>query len=296
MNVPVIVNRSSGRFEYSVLSQHLKEKLTPNTVDFHETAGPGDATEIARKLLDEDCKYIMVAGGDGTLNEAVQPLIGSSKVVVPIPAGTGSDFCKTLGISSIDDSVRSVMDGRIITSDTALCKWKSGQRYFINILEIGFGASVMERVNSSARKGGKVFTRSVMRELFSLKNYPYSISIDGKEVELVSPEIIIANGMYFGGGMKASPDSSISDGFLDVHIIGKLGRISLFRRFRKLIDGSYIKDSDVLNYSAKKIAVKGHGPVEMDGEVTGSLPMTVEIVPSSVLVGIPSESKAATNK
>lgn len=273
----------------------LRQKLSGHEVDFHETKSAGDAARISSDILQGDSiRYIMVAGGDGTLNEAIQPLIGSSVVVVPIPAGTGSDFCKTLGIDSVESAVNAVNSGKVIAADTVMCKWDEIQRYFVNILEIGFGASVMSRVNASERKGQGVFRRSVMRQLISLKNYPVTVEIDGRRFEMVSPEIIIANGKYFGGGMLASPESSISDGLADVHIIGKLGRYSLLRRFSRLIDGTYVSDHDVSNFSSRKIVVRGGAPVEMDGETVGALPMSMDVIPGSVIFGLPDSSDVVT--
>lgn len=289
MIISVIVNRSSGNADSLDYVSELRKALSDHIVEFHETKGPGDATVLARKLLSADSKYIMIVGGDGTINEVAQSLVGSSKVMVPVPSGTGSDFCRTLGINDVKDSVGAVTSGRIISCDIALCKWGKSRRYFVNILEIGFGASVMERVNRRRRKGKSVFRRSVMRQLLSLKNYTCRIESDGHTVSIITPEIIVANGNYFGGGMMASPGSSVSDGFLDIHIIGKIGRLSLLKRFSRLIDGTYVKDKDVINMQAKYLSVSGSGPIEMDGEVTGKLPMRIEIVQSSLLVGVPED-------
>ncbi len=284
MKIAVIVNAASERLKGSGFRDELAAKLTGHELDFRETSSPGDATRIARRLLDEtDIRYIAIAGGDGTLNEAAQSLVGSSKVIVPLPMGTGSDFARALGIDSTGSAAEAILSGNIINADAALCHWNGLQRYFVNILEIGFGASVMKRVNSHAIRSGKVFTRSVFRELFALRNYQVEIQSKEHSERLMSPEIIIANGIYFGGGMKASPGSKITDGKLDAHIIGKLGRISLLFRFGKLRNGTYTEDPDVKNFLSDEIRISGDAPVEMDGEVVGALPMTVKVIPSSLL-------------
>lgn len=293
VRIAIIVNKSSGRIDFDAMEQFLYSRLTDHMLEFHETRGRGDAALISADLLnDNGVRYVLVAGGDGTLNEVIQPLVGSSKVLIPIPVGTGSDFARALGILEIQDSIDSILSGQIVPVDSVLCKWNSAQRYFVNVLEIGFGGSVMKRVNASKKKGSKVFTRSVMRQLLSLKNYDFTVKYNSKRIEARSPEIIVANGIYFGGGMKASPESSFIDGFLDVHIIGELGRFSLLRRFPKLVDGTYINDKDVINFSTARLTIEGDSPIEMDGEVVGRLPMHMEVVPSSLLFGIPKEIKA----
>lgn len=289
MKVSVILNSSSGDAGTVDYVEKLRSGLPDHTLEVHRTKSPGDATEIARGLLSDESRYIMIIGGDGTINEAVQALIGSSKVIVPVPSGTGSDFCRALKILDVSDSVRAILSGKIISCDAGLCRWRDSKRYFVNVLEVGFGASVMERVNASRKKGKGVFRKSVVRQLFGLKNYACRIESDGHAISVITPEIIVANGIYFGGGMKASPESSINDGMLDVHIIGKMGRLALLRRFSRLIDGTYIKDRDVINMRTASVSISGSGPVEMDGEVVGELPMKIEIAPSSLLVGVPEE-------
>lgn len=290
MKIPVIINKSSGRAEFDSILNSLETELSEHELLIHSTEAPGDASRLASEYIKEEAKYIIVVGGDGTLNEAIQPLVGSSKVIVPVPAGTGSDFCRALNIKSVEDSIHAITDGTIKSFDTVLCRWGTRGRYFINILELGFGASVMERVNRSTRKDKGVFRRSVLRQLLSLKNYKVGLTIDRDDMEVISPEIIIANGVYFGGGMKASPESSFTDGLIDIHIIEKLGRLSLLRRFPKLIDGTYIRDSGVINTQGKSIVLNGDCPIEMDGEVVGRLPMKIEVVPASILIGIPKSS------
>lgn len=291
MNIPIIVNRHSGRIDADDLIKKFESAFPEYSFTVHETEYSGHASLIARELLQTEGKYIIVAGGDGTLNEAIQPLVGSSKVMIPVPGGTGSDFCRTIGMDSMDTAVETLRNGSVISCDTVLCRWRNNRRYFLNILELGFGASVMERVNSKTTRNDNVFRNSVLRQLISLHNYDLEITVDRRKIKIETPEVVIANGRFFGGGMKASPDSSIDDGILDIHIIGKLGRISLLRKFSGLMDGSYIHDQKVSNFEASEIVVRGNCPVEMDGEVTGSLPLSMKVVQKSLLLAVPGSSQ-----
>ncbi len=285
MGVSLILNRKAGtgqRGRYlDLISDTLKDQLT-----IYETTSKGDATSIAKRILNSRDRYIMVAGGDGTLNETIQPLVGSYKIVVPVPIGTGSDFCKAIGILSVEDSLRALENGSVRHIDTVMARWKAGKRFFLNILEVGFGASVMKRVNSS-RRTENVFIKSVFRELIHLKTYGlrYRTSESDEEAKVV--EVIAANGKFFGGGLLASPKSSLDDGLMDIHIIRKVGMIKFVSNFKKLRDGSYIAEPYVINLKVDQISLFGDAPVEMDGENIGDLPLHLKVVPKSLLVAFP---------
>lgn len=140
----------------------------------------------------------------------------------------------------------------------------------------------MDRVNRS-KTGRNVFMRSIMREVFSLKSYDVKVSCDGSEREFSTAEIVIANGQYFGKGMHASPGSKMDDGFLDIHLIRRLGRLSLLLKLGSLRSGKYVEKNVVENFSCRKLSISGEkAPVEIDGEVVGFTPVTMEVIPRSL--------------
>lgn len=249
------------------------------------TERPGHAEEIAREAVNSNAEYVICAGGDGTLNEVLQAMVGTNTTLVPISAGTGSDFIRSspLDTESITDLIRDHAKKRI---DCGIVRYQGGERYFLNILEIGFGASVMQRVN--ARKNtrtGNVFVKSVLREIWDLKYYEMVIGLSQGTEDIRATEIIIANGRYFGGGMKASPDSVLDDGMLDVHIIRDIGMIRMLAGLSSLRNGKYVKKKTVRNMILKNISVGGDpAPIEADGETLGTTPAMISVVPESVNV------------
>jgi diacylglycerol kinase (ATP) len=249
------------------------------------TERPGHAEEIAREAVNSNAEYVICAGGDGTLNEVLQAMVGTNTTLVPISAGTGSDFIRSspLDTESITGLIRDQAKKRI---DCGIVRYQGGERYFLNILEIGFGASVMQRVNARKNtRAGNVFVKSVLREIWDLKYYEMVIGLSQGTEDIRATEIIIANGRYFGGGMKASPDSVLDDGMLDVHIIRDIGMIRMLAGLSSLRNGKYVKKKTVRNMILKNISVGGDpAPIEADGETLGTTPAMISVVPESVNV------------
>lgn len=252
-------------------------------LEHHLTKGPGDATAISREAVEKGSDYILCIGGDGTLNEVIQSMAGSKSVIVPISAGTGSDFVKTLKFKGLD-SVRDAMQSHSYRKiDLGLAKRGTESRYFINILEVGFGASVMKRVNSRKKtRGGFSFTTSVLALLPFFKPFSVRMNVNGNEEELDLAEMVVANGRYFGGGMLASPKAVLDDGILNVHVVSGVGKLQMISKLGKLKNGSYIDDPSVQSYKVNKLEISGAAPVEMDGEDFGDLPIEISVAGKSL--------------
>ncbi|MCL4334975.1 MAG: diacylglycerol kinase family lipid kinase [Candidatus Thermoplasmatota archaeon] len=279
----IIYNPNSATAKNLNIPGYIEKEMCHPPLIAARTTGMGHATAISREILEDGrTRLLFIAGGDGTLNEAVQPLVKTDMIICVFPTGTGSDFARSLGILNIEHSVMSAKNGHTTRVDCAVCTWNGRSRYFLNIMEVGFGAMVMDRVNSSDSRDRHVFTRSVFRELMHLKSYNITIAADEIDHAFITPEIIVANGRYFGRGMKASPESSLTDGMLDIHVIGKIGRLKLLRKFGSLKSGDYIRDPVVTNIKASKIEISGFAPVEIDGEVVDPLPVSVSVVPRSL--------------
>ncbi|MEM4115751.1 MAG: hypothetical protein QXP59_07085, partial [Saccharolobus sp.] len=101
-------------------------------------------------------------------------------------------------------------------------------------------------------------------------------------------EVIVANGKYFGGGMLASPDSKIDDGFLNLHILKSFSKLTSVIRLRNLISGEYIKKGYSYDFISNEIFVENSGIlVEMDGDVIGKTPIKITILEKKIEFLIP---------
>ena len=294
MTVHAVINPVAGGGYASEIYHSVLDELKDFQVTHTLTTGPGDATRIAQDAVANGVDFILCIGGDGTLNEVVQALAHSNAILVPISAGTGSDFVKTLGLTDLE-SVKNSMKHRSYSEiDLGTVQAGGNTRYFLNVLEIGFGASVMKRVNSRKKvRGGSSFTSSVFALLPSFRPYQLTLASAERNESLRVAEMVVANGRYFGGGMLAAPAAELDDGFLDIHVVEGMGKMRMIMKLRKLRDGSYVKDPSVRSFKTDKLEVQGEAPVEIDGEDYGALPVKIGLEKKSLKVLAPESS---TNK
>ena len=276
--IHAIVNPNAGGGYSSNVWPKVKNPLSKYDLTYSITEKHGDAETFAEKAIADGNEFIAVVGGDGTLNEVVQSCAGKDITIIPVSAGTGSDFVRNFSINR-EGSIQDMIDRNISVSvDLGIVESSLGKRYFANIAEAGFGADVMKRMNSHKKKrGGSSFTSTILMELYNFKKFECSIQSEEFEETLDVSEIIVANGLYFGGGIKAAPDASMDDGLLTVHIIRGAGRAKLLMNLRKLKSGSYIHDKEVISFTTKRLHIDGSALVEIDGEDYGTLPTSFSV-------------------
>jgi YegS/Rv2252/BmrU family lipid kinase len=291
VSILFLVNPEAGngkaKREWPAIAEIIKENLSE--YDFEFTQHPLHATELARNAVLKGYETIVSCGGDGTLNEVVNGIAGSEVRMGLIPLGTGSDFGKTIGIRSVDDAIKALKGNKFERVDVSNVTFDAtGQsRIFINVLEIGFGAEVMKYVNSHSKHGRSTFIVGILSTVWKLRRFKPGVEREElRDVDTI--EVIVANGKYFGGGMLASPNSSISDGILDVHILRPVSRLSTIIRLRNLMNGTYIAKNYSFESTAKSVSFKEKGNlVEMDGEVIGNTPISINVLQKGVNFIVP---------
>ncbi len=292
MKILFIVNPAAGNGkaskEWSLISSLLDKKFK-GLYDTEFTERPMHAVEIARSAGSRGYDTVVSCGGDGTLNEVVNGIVGSDLKLCLIPLGTGSDFGKSIGITDVTHSIEALGGGREIGVDVAKVAFQDSDtsRYFVNVLEIGFGAEVMKYVNSHSKGGRFSFLRGIISTVWKLKKFKPGVDIDSlRDSETI--EVIVANGRYFGGGMLASPQSLVGDGILDLHLLRPVGKITTILRLRDLVKGTYIRKNFSFEEKVKSVSFseKGH-LVEMDGEVVGMTPISIQVMDKALRFLVP---------
>ncbi len=264
---------------------------------FEFTGGKGHGIELARRASDK-AKKIIAIGGDGTISEIVSGIIQSGNKNIELGVlnlGTGGDFCRTLQISSnINKGIERLKNGIATETDIGSITYignnnKFEERYFINIAGCGMAGEVVRTINKSKKLFGSFsYYLSSVQNLFSYKNKKLLISIDdGEPKEFVAVTVAVCNGKYFGGGMQISPNSEISDGLLNITIIGDWNIFEKILYSSKLYGNKILKVPKVYSFLAKKIEIKNSDDespafIDSDGEDVGIIPMTVKIIPKAV--------------
>ncbi len=273
-------------------------------VEFGMTEGPWHAPELARKAIKDGFEMIVSLGGDGTNNEVINGFFEHGELVNPdavfavVCMGTGSDFIKTIKVPrEFRDSVAVLSElpakptdvGRMTLRDH---RGEDLSRYFINIASFGVGGEVDDRVNRTTKVfGGRVsFMIGSLRGSLAYSNKRVSIRLDdGEPFERKVFNVAVANGQYFGAGMRTAPGASVDDGLFDVVVLGDLSFMEQVSLMRTIYTGDHTTHPKVESFRAGRVEADSEERVllDVDGEQPGMLPASFEVIPQAVRVKRP---------
>ena len=192
---------------------------------------PGHLIELAASAVDRGAELVVAVGGDGTLNEVVNGVARREVELATIPLGTGMDFVRTYGIPTrFDDAVRVARDGTARTIDAGRVRYRTwggedAERWFANVGSVGMSGAVAQRANGMSKAlGGKAtFFYALTRVFLEWENTEVTVKLDDAERHGRMHDVIVANGVWHGGGMMLAPDAKPDDGLFEVVLIGDVG-------------------------------------------------------------------------
>lgn len=257
------------------------------------TQRPRHGEELARQAAAEGWERVVALGGDGTLNEVGNGLMGTSAALAIVPTGTGNDWVRTAGIPlDAHGAARVAFTGRVAPIDVGHAV---GHRYFFNIAGIGFDAEVSRRVNDygpvlKAVGGTLPSLLGIVGTLFSFNGVKVVAEIDGERRQ-IPRMLLMAVGLarYYGGGMKILPEAVLDDGWFDLAWGDDLGRLELVRLVGKIYSGGHVGHPKVTFGRCRRIEATSDQPVafHLDGDVAGNLPVTFELLPGALNAVLP---------
>lgn len=290
MRAAFVVNPAAGRGRALRIWKTLEPiaRSSGHEISVHYTAGPGDASRLASEVAAAGAERVIALGGDGTLYEAVNGLVGTQASFGVIAGGTGNDFCRFLRIPKDPVMALNVALGaNAITIDLG----KAWDRYFLNSAGIGFDAAVAQAVNAVPKYfGGTIpYLVGVTKVLLRFRPVPVKLEIDGVATTLPITLIAVANGQYYGGGMHIAPQASFDDGLFDIVKATDLTKLQLLQAVPRLYSGTHLSLPKVSLSRGRRVVVTSDYPipVHLDGEVAGTLPVTLEVLPGALRVAVP---------
>jgi diacylglycerol kinase (ATP) len=296
----VIVNPHAGKRHVGQEIPELERTLLARELPYTllRTEGRGDATRFAREAIEAGSRYLVAVGGDGTVHEVVNGMMGSdgepiaSDVVLGVvAAGSGCDFIRTFGLPGdasracyhlTGDNTYPLDVGRVTYATVG---GDTDSRYFVNVAEAGLGAAVAGRAERMSPRLGQskyFFAFWLTMPTFKLANV--RIEADRKTYEGPAYLIVVGNAQYYGGGMKISPRSYPGDAVLDV-LVFKGPKTDSFTFLPKIYRGEHIPHDHIEEFRVKRaltIEAERPLPIEADGEILGSTPATLEVVPHAI--------------
>jgi diacylglycerol kinase (ATP) len=252
-----------------------------------------EARSMTRNAIDDGVDVLAVMGGDGMMHlgvntSATAQLSGSSRTTLGlIPAGTGNDLCRGIGLDPHD----SVAAAAVIAAgySRAIDLAQVGDVYVATALATGFDALVNRRANEMPwPRGSGRYAVAVMAELRVFSPLQYRLTLDGEVRELQAMLVAIGNSSSYGGGILICPNAEPYDGLLDITIIHPVSRLKLLRLFPEMYSGRFVRDPCVEQLRVQEVTVDGPGLVGFgDGEMIGAAPLRVRCVPEALPVFVP---------
>ncbi len=259
-----------------------------------ETGGPGSAGLLASQAVADGCRLVVVAGGDGTINEAVQSLVGSDAALGIIPVGTANVLARELKIP-LDPvaAARVLVTGRPRPIDLGLVSVQGGRpRYFCEMVGVGFDAALMHGILPEMKQvlGKGAYVVSAVSTSFTHRPVRVRLLIDGRRMSRLVYMFIIANTALYGDDfLKVTPDASVDDGLLTCTLFRSHSFWKAWWHFLGVALGRAHEMSDVERFDCRRVEIRGGKPtpLQVDGDLSGTTPATVEIAPRALRVMVP---------
>jgi diacylglycerol kinase (ATP) len=294
-SVTLVVNPSSGRGRAQELLPQVAGRMRDAglALDILLSRDFAEAQSMTRHAVSSGADVLAVMGGDGMmhlgLNTCAQARRGGDGRVTlgVIPAGTGNDFARGIGLDPQDPIAASAVIGNGHSRPVDLA-WVN-DRYIGGVVATGFDALVNRRANALPwPRGSMRYPLATLAELRVFSPLHYRLTIDGRVRELDAMLVAIGNTGSYGGGMKICPDADVADGLLDVTIVHPVNRLKLVQLLPRMYSGTFVRDACVEQLRAHDVTVEGPGLVGFgDGEMIAAAPLTIRSMARAIAVYVP---------
>lgn len=219
-----IINPKSGVERQKEIRQGLDTYLDKEqyTYEILNTEFAKHGITLAKEAARNGAYAVVAVGGDGSVNDVVQGLLGTGTALAIIPKGSGNGMARTMKIPlDTIEAIKVINNGNTVNMDVAFA---NGQA-FISNAGVAFDALISKKFAKSVRRGLIVYSWLVTKHMWLYKNWDWDITIDGKTIRERAFMINVANGQQFGYNFRIAPMASFTDGILDVVIIRKFPKI-----------------------------------------------------------------------
>lgn len=287
--IALLVNPTSGGGRGARLLHPVAQRLRRSDAEVDVVIGrDGDeAFDRLRDRLAEGLDGVVALGGDGLVNIALQVVGGTGVPLGVVPAGTGNDIARSLGLDPRDALAAADLVALGHTRPVDL--GRANGRWFAGVLGSGFDSMVNERANRMSWPSGRSrYNLAILAELRTFRPVPYVLDLDGERWETDAMLVAVGNGTSYGGGMRVCPDASMDDGLLDLTVLGPISKPEFIRVFPTVYKGTHVNHPAVTVRRARSVTLSADGVTAYaDGERVSVLPVTCEAVPEGLLVYAP---------
>jgi diacylglycerol kinase (ATP) len=288
----LISNPSAGRGgegrarEVARFCELLKERGI--TVELLNTSGPGDAARLAASAAERGVREVIVSGGDGTINEALQGLAGRGVRMGIWPRGTANVLARELSLSPrVGKAAEVIAQGvsRSVHLGLATVEATGERRYFFLMAGIGLDASIVEGVRPRLKRrvGEAAFWYSGIGHLLRWRPHSFQVEVNGETFPATFAAI--GKAPRYGGELSITPRARLDEPRFEICLINSHSRLRYLRLLSRAMRGGVEEDARSVRFiRATRARATGDVLVQVDGEIIGRTPMTFEIAPHSIEV------------
>lgn len=308
MKICLVVNPNAGPGQFKRQLRNAQDHLLQQGAELkrYDTAQKGDATRLAQQAAAEGFEVVVAVGGDGTLNEVVNGLVGSDVALGVLPAGTGNVFAAEVGIpiwtplspdaifkaaNIITGGQRRRLDVGKVTLEDDSC------RYFLMWCGIGLDAAIAQSKKTGGAPRSLNYVSWVISGIMVAYDFlgtPATLTTDdGEEKERVLMAVA-SNGQLYGRVWRLAPEAKMDDGLLDVAVMAGHRWPSTLKHVLGITLKRHIEDPDFHLHRTRRLSLtaKWPLPVHVDAEMFGTTPVEIEVVPAALTVILPPNAPA----
>ena len=289
----VIINRAAGSRPTKVDDVKAAVSAAGINATYEVPATESETVEVLRSWAESGNTHFAMAGGDGTVNLAINALLGFEIGELPVlgvlPGGTGCDLLKTFALpQDLGGAAKHLAGDDTYDIDIVTLEGEWGLRYFANVAQVGVGAAAAETAPKMNRRLGAV--RYPVAFGMRLPRFPkanVTITTERRTYESEALAVIMANAQFFAGGWNVAPRATLMDGVLDIQIINAR-KTQAAALVPKLIKGTHLSDPAVRRFTAAefKIETDPIWPLEADGDLVGNTTVEGRVVPAAIRLKI----------
>lgn len=292
MRWAIVVNPYSGKKKGLALAHEIKREAAERGIESIWICGSSAAEShdlLVDAVADFNLTGVVVVGGDGLVNLAIQVLALSKIPMAVLAAGTGNDFARANGTANF--SPKQLVEHMITTApvevDLGSATVGGTTSWFGQVMSTGFDSEVNERANRFTTIKGQIkYDLAILLELPKFSPKSYRIVADERELTVKAMLVAIANGPTYGGGMKVCPNANRSDGMFDVLLLHPIPKWEFIKVFPKVFKGTHVSHPKVEIFRCRTISIEAEAVAYADGERYGNLPLKATTHPQSLLTWV----------
>ncbi|MCU0546483.1 MAG: lipid kinase [Oscillatoriaceae cyanobacterium Prado104] len=280
----LLINQHSRKGQ-KLLSQAITELQALGFEWIAESTNhPLEISDTIRRYQDR-VELVIIGGGDGTLNAAIEGLIDTQLPLAILPMGTANDLARTLGIpTSLPEACQVIASGEVRAIDLG---WVNGKHFF-NVASLGLSVQITERLTKEVKQRWGIFAYAftAVQVLWEARLFRAEIRANDRAFRVNTIQIAVGNGRYYGGGMTVAEDATIDDRRLDLYSLETQHWWQIIAMLPAMRQGNHASLPNVRTLHAQEIEVytRKPRPINTDGEITAYTPAKFRVIPQALKV------------